>query len=286
VQEFGQAIVNGIGDASLYVMIGVGLALMFGVLGVVNFAQGDFMTVAAYVGLFVILHAGFGVTSSLAVMVPTGAAVGAIFFFVVLQPTQRGAPERRFLATFGVAQVLQGIVGLIWGVNTLTAPQSGSADHIGGVAVSTDLIRDLIVAVVSVALLGLFLSRTQLGREIRACAEDPVGAEMTGINIRKARCAAAVIASALTGVGGLMLLTTSYIYPQVGYSYILTGFAVVILGGLGSVGGVVVASLVIGIVTELVTSYISASDANLVPFVVILVVLLLRPSGIFARAAA
>jgi branched-chain amino acid transport system permease protein len=109
---------------------------------------------------------------------------------------------------------------------------------------------------------------------------------MTGINIRKARCAAAVIASALTGVGGLMLLTTSYIYPQVGYSYILTGFAVVILGGLGSVGGVVVASLVIGIVTELVTSYISASDANLVPFVVILVVLLLRPSGIFARAAA
>lgn len=275
-----QSIITGIGDATIYVMLGVGLALMYGVLDIVNFAQGDFMTVAAYVGLYGMVHIGLSPVVALVLMVPTGAAVGALFYGTVVRPTDGGIRERRLLATFGCAILIQGIVSQVFGVNPTSAQQSGSAYHLGKLVFSFNLVQNLAVAAIAVAALFVFLNATQLGREVRATGQNPRGAQLTGINIRTARLIAATFAGALTGVGGFMLLTSSLLTPQVGFGYILDGFAVVILGGLGSVSGAIYASILIGVVSEVVTSLVNATLADLVPFLVIIAALLIRPEGL------
>jgi branched-chain amino acid transport system permease protein len=280
-----QSVITGIGDATIYVMLGVGLALMYGVLDIVNFAQGDFMTVAAYVGLYGMVHIGLNPVLALVLMAPAGAVLGAVFYGTIVLPTDGGIRERRLLATFGCAILIEGIVSQVFGVNPTSAQQSGSAYHLGGLVFSFDLLENLAVAAISVGLLFAFLNGTQLGREVRATGQNPRGAQLTGINVRAARLIAATFAGALTGAGGFMLLTNSLLTPQVGFGYILDGFAVVILGGLGSVTGAIYASILIGVVTELVTTLISATLADLVPFLVIIAVLLIRPEGLLRGRA-
>jgi branched-subunit amino acid ABC-type transport system permease component len=277
--QFLQAIVAGLSDATLFVMLSVGLTMMFGVLGVVNFAQGDFMTLAAYIGLAGI-SIGLSAVASLVLMVPAIMLLGALFYFVVLRPTERHSDEARLLGTFGCAFVLQGAVGMIWGVNPRAAVQSTGAHHVGGVTIPDDLLINGTVAIIAVLALFVFLNRSTLGREIRATAIDSVGAELCGVDTARAKLAAAMVASGLTAVGGLMLLTSTQLYPEVGFALVLNAFAVVILGGLGSIGGTVAASLIIGMAMSFVSTYIDASYANLVAFGAIILVLLVRPTGL------
>lgn len=282
---FFQSLVTGISDASLYLMLSIGLSLLFGVLGLVNFAQGDFMTVAAYIGVAAISGLGFSALESLAPMVLALALVGAIFYVLILRPTERHGEENRLLATFGTGYVLQGVVQAIWGPDQRAARQGSGSFHVSGVTIPNDTIRNVIIAAIALIALFAFLDRSQLGREVRATAQDHVGAEILGVDTGRAKLVATVISSALTAAGGLMLFTSSYLYPQVGFALVLNAFAIVILAGLGSIGGTVIASLILGVATELVASYIDPSYANLVPFVVIVLVLLIRPTGLANRAA-
>lgn len=283
---FFQAIVSGVGSASLYLMLAVGLTLLFGVLGIVNFAQGDFMTIAAYVGVAAIAGLGVSAIGSLGVMVPALAAVGVLFYAGILKPTERHPEENRLLATFGAGFVIQGCVHAIWGADQKAARQGTGSVHLSGVTIPYDTIRNLVIAVVVLLALFAFLNRSQLGREIRATAQDEVGASILGVDTGRAKFVATVISCGLTAAGGLMLFSSSYLYPQVGFALVLNAFAIVILAGLGSLGGAIVASLLLGIITELVAAYIDPSYANLVPFVVIVLVLLVRPTGLANRAVA
>lgn len=286
MEIFLQTLLSSISDASLYLMLSVGLALTFGVLGVVNFAQGDFMTVAAYLGIAAIGAWGLSPTASLVVMVPALMLVGALFFVLVLKPTENHPHESRLLATFGVAFILQGLVWRIWSANPEATIQSLVTYHWGDLNVPADLVRNVTVTVVAMAFLFLFLYRSSLGREIRATAEDAIGAELIGIDTKRAQFVTTILASGLTAIGGLMILSTSTVYPQVGFSLILKAFAVVILAGLGSIVGVVFASLILGLATEFVASYVDPSYADVVAFVVIIVVLLVRPTGIAGKPVA
>jgi branched-subunit amino acid ABC-type transport system permease component len=219
-------------------------------------------------------------------MVPALALLGAVFYFAILKPTERHGEENRLLATFGAGFVLQGVVEAIWGSDQRAARQGSGSFEVAGVTIPNDTVRNVIIAAIVLAALFAFLDRAQAGREIRATAQDHVGAEILGVDTRRAKLLATVISSGLTAAGGLMLFTSSYLYPQVGFALVLNAFAIVILAGLGSIGGTVVASLILGIATELVASYVDPSYSNLVPFVVIILVLLVRPTGLANRAVA
>lgn len=286
MQTLLQTIVTGLSDATLYVMLSVSLTLILGVLGLFNFAQGDFSTVAAYIGIAAISGLGLSSVGSLAVMVPALALLGVAFYAVFVRPTQQLPHENQLLATFGLAFILQGAVAAIWGPDPVSAKQATGAVVAGSVVLSEDFLRNLAVAAIAVIILWQFLARTRAGLEIRATAQDPVGAELIGVRTGRARFLATVLGCALSAVGGLMLLTTSYVFPQVGFGVILTAFAVVILGGLGSVAGAVWASVLLGLATSLVATYVDAAVANIVPFAVMIVVLLARPQGLLGRAAA
>lgn len=278
-----QTLVNAAGLTALYMTVAVGLTLMFGVLRIVNFAQGDFMTVAAYLGV-TLAGVGIAAASTLLVLLPALAVVGLAFYAVVLRPTEGRSHETRLLATFGASFFLQGAIQAVWGVNPVAARSSAEAVALGGVVLPVDLLRNVVVAAVAVGALAAFVHRTRLGREIRATAQDPVGAEVLGIRTGRAKVVATVLAAALTSTAGLMLFTTSPVVPTSGFGYLLFAFAVVILGGVGSIAGAVLASVVLALATSFVTTYGPTGVAPAVAFVTILVALLVRPSGLVARA--
>ena len=283
---FLQAIVGGLTLAALYVVLSAGLALVFGVLGVVNFAQGDFMTVAAYIGFTAVTAWHMSSLLSIIVMVPVLLVIGVLFHVLVLRPTAGHSDETRFIATFGVAFALQGVVQLAWGGGQKAITLSTAAYQVGGVSIPHASVVRIALAVVVMVGLWLFLSRTKVGRAIHATAESRVAAELLGIDTRRMQLTAVLVSCVLTAGAGYMLLTSSDLVPQVGFGQVFSAFAVVVLAGLGSVGGVVWAGLLLGLASSLTGSYISASATDAVPFIVILVVLLIRPTGLAGKSVA
>jgi len=282
---FVQAIVSGLSLAAVYIMLSVGVALIFGVLGIVNFAQGDFMTVVAYTGLTAVTSWGLSALVSIAVMIPILLVVGTIFYYLIIVPTRAKTNEVQFIATFGVAYIIQGIVQVHWGANPLTIQRNFGAYQVHGVTITDEALTQFIVTIVGLVLLWVFLKWTKVGREVKAVSIDRTAAELMGINSTRAQLIAVLVSCALTAAAGYMILTNSSLTPTVGFMLIFSAFAVVVLAGLGSLGGAVVASVLLGLATSLTGSYISTSATNAVPFIVIFVVLVLKPAGLRGKAA-
>lgn len=279
-----QTLVNAAGLTAIYLMVAAGLTLLFGVLRVVNFAQGDFMTLAAYIGVG-LAGAGIANTATLVVLIPALALVGLVFYIVVLRPTAKGSHEMQLLATFGASYFLQGAMQLIWGVDPVAARSTTGAFLVGDLVIPHDQLRNVVVAAVAIGAVGVLMQRTRVGREIRATAQDAVGAEVLGIRTGRSKAIACVIGAALTSTAGLMLFTTAPVVPESGFTFLLFAFAVVILGGVGSLVGAIWASVILALATSLVTTYGPSGTAAAVAFVTILLALLVRPSGLAARSA-
>lgn len=284
--ELLQTLVTGVALCVIYVMLSLGVALVFGVLGLVNFAQGDFMTLAAYVGLTAVVSWGMHPLVATVVMVPVLIVVGVIFYYGIVLPTRSRSNEVQFIATFGVAFVLQGLVTLHWGATPQTIERDLHAYHVHGVTIPQETLVQVAFALVALLLLWGFMSGTKIGREVRATAIDRTGAELMGIDTRRAQLAAVLVSCVLTAGAGYMILASVALTPTVGFSLVFSAFAVVVLAGLGSLGGAVVASLLLGLATSFTGSYVSTSATDAVPFVVIFFVLVLRPAGLRGKVAA
>lgn len=283
---FLQTLVTGTGIAALYVMLSIGVALIFGVLGLVNFAQGDFMTVAAYVGFTAVTSWKLGSLTAMVLMIPVLLVLGTAFFYGVVVPTRRHSSESQFIATFGVAFILQGLVQVVWTANPVSVPRSVGAVQIGGVTIPHILLIQVAITAVLLSALWLFLSRTKSGRAIRATAVDQTAAELMGINTRRAQLIAVLVSCVLSAAGGYMIMTTYVLNPTIGFSLIFSAFAVVVMAGLGSLGGAVVASVVLGFGTAFIGTYVNSSVTDAVPFLIILAVLVLRPAGLRGKSFA
>jgi branched-chain amino acid transport system permease protein len=283
---FLQTLVTGTGIAALYVMLSIGVALIFGVLGLVNFAQGDFMTVAAYVGFTAVTSWKLGSLTAMVLMIPVLLVLGTTFFYGVVVPTRRHSSESQFIATFGVAFILQGLVQVVWTANPVSVPRSVGAVQIGGVTIPHILLIQVAITAVLLSALWLFLSRTKSGRAIRATAVDQTAAELMGINTRRAQLIAVLVSCVLSAAGGYMIMTTYVLNPTIGFSLIFSAFAVIVMAGLGSLGGAVVASVVLGFGTAFIGTYVNSSVTDAVPFLIILAVLVLRPAGLRGKSFA
>ena len=280
MEVFLQAMVLSLSNAAVYVVLGTSVSLIFGILGVLNFAQGDFMTIGAYVGLSVVLGLSLGAVQSLFLVLPVMLGIGICFYYGLIRPMRRHSHEMLLVATFGLAILLQGAVQMIWGGSAIGIERNTASWRFGGVAVSHVAAVNMVLAVTCLGGLTLLLSYTNLGREIRATAQDRVGAEITGIVTGRVEVAGMCIALLLTGVAGLMILQRSLLTPQVGFEIVLKAFAITILAGLGSVKGLAYAGLILGISEGLFSTFISSSLVNVVSFAAMAIALLLRPTGI------
>lgn len=275
-----QALVLSASNVAIYLLLGLSVTLIFGILHVLNFAQGDFMTVAAYTGYASVAGLALGLVTTAAIVVPVLFIVGTLFYYTLLWPMRHHKQEMVLVATFGLALLLQGLVHTIWGGSPIGIARNIEAVRLGGVTISHVTLINVGLAGAGLMALAFLLHGTRLGREIRATAQDRTGASVSGVNTKRVELAAVIVAVVLSGLAGYMILQRELLVPEVGFHLVLKAFAVAIVAGLGRIQGLFWSAAALGLMEGLVSMYWSASLATATVFAVVVAVLLWRPEGL------
>jgi branched-chain amino acid transport system permease protein len=279
------ALVSGVLLGGLFAVTALGLSLVFGVMRLINIVHGELLVLGAYLALWFVRHAGLDPLLSLLVVAPALFLVGAPVYRYLLEPLSAKGPEPAMLTTFGLSVIAQSVFILVWSGDTQSLPASyvSKSVVILGLRVAITYLVSFAVAVVLFVAVHTLLQRTSVGRQIRASSEDPGAAAALGVDVRRTHTLVYGLAAAFAAVGGVLIGTTFSFTPTSGLSYLLTGFAVVVLGGLGSVKGTFLGAVVLGMTESVGGAFFGDGYRDFVGFVVFLVVLSLRPQGIFGR---
>lgn len=281
-----QAVVNGIIIGLLYLLMAVGFTMVFGVMRIVNFAHGEFYMIGAYAAYIFVaqLHIPFIVAVGLAFL--TALVLGWAVEEVVLKPF-RHDELNGMIATIGLAMILQTGVLMIYGPDTQIMPSvADGAVFIGGVALAWSRLYVVGFSVVVLLALYGFINYTRTGRALRAVVQDMEIATVQGIRSRIMYPLGFGIGVGLAAVAGALMAPLFSVSPFVGSAPLLKAFIVVILGGLGSIPGAALASLLLGLVESIAGTFMSNSIADILVFALVIVMLLVRPSGLLGRAEA
>jgi branched-chain amino acid transport system permease protein len=296
---FFQELVNGLTTGALYALIALGFSMVYGVLKLLNFAHGDLYMVGAYLGFFVIQW--FGGASGLHIPVPllllimfVLAAVLVGFLGVAIERFAyrplRNAPRIAPLITaIGISFFLENAALLLFGAqyreyNTANFISFSSGIRIG--SVSIDTVQIMVLAMTGALMVGLRLivNRTSLGRQMRAVASDREAAEMMGVNVNFTIAATFFLGSALAGVSGVMAgLLFNQVNNTIGFTAGLKAFTAAVVGGIGSIPGAMLGGLLIGLAESFITGYVSSLYSDLLVFCLLIVVMLVRPTGLLGR---
>ncbi len=285
---FLQSLISGILVGGVYALIGIGLTLIFGVMRVINFAHGDLMMLGMY--MTYILFTAFGIDPFVSVLltIPAMFMVGAFLQKTFINRVLNALPQNQILLTIGLGLIMSNSVMLVFtsDYKILTTSYSSSSVTIGGISVSQPLAISFLITTVITAALYWFLSKTNTGQAIRATAQDRDAAQLMGINVRWMSILAFGLGAALAGTAGALISPTYYIYPQVGSIFTLKAFVITVLGGMGSIVGATLGGILIGIAESMGGAYISSGWKDVVVFVLFLIVLLIKPSGLMGKSNA
>ncbi|WP_435348713.1 branched-chain amino acid ABC transporter permease [Haloarchaeobius sp. HRN-SO-5] len=287
--DIATTLVNGVSYGMILVLVALGLSLVFGLMGVLNFAHGALFMLGGYVGLAVMKLAGGGLAGfglALVVAPLVVAAIGAGLEKTVFKPLYETEPIYQLLLTFGLAVVIEEAVKYVWGAAPPGVPSRppafDGAVSLAGISLPYYRLFTILLGVGVVAGTALFLSRTRYGLIVRAGVYNTDRTATLGLNVERAFTAVFGLGSAIAALGGVVYIYRA-IDPTVGSSIILPAFIVVIVGGLGSFWGSVIAGLLIGIVWQFSAVY-APIPAGTVTFLLMIGILLLRPQGILGEA--
>ena len=280
---FLQQLINGLANGMGYVLIAVGLTLVFGVLRVVNFAHGEFFMLGAYVTYYGMTLIGMDYISALLVATLVVAGLGILanrFFF---QPLKKEHEFTILLSSLGLALLLTHLAETIFGADPkyVDTPYSDATFSLGDITVTQQRIGVILVASAMIAATYWFIKHTRMGKMMQATAQNPEGAALSGINTKYVHAYTFALACALAALSGALVGPTAMLYPTVGDWAVLKGFIVVVMGGLGSVTGALLGGLILGVAESLGGGYISLGFKEAIGYAIIIVVLLLRPNGLF-----
>ena len=297
---FFQELVNGITTGALYSLVALGFSMVYGVLKLLNFAHGDLYMIGAYIGFFVIqwfggaAHVSIPVPLLLAIMFLLAAGVSgglgvAIerFAYRPLRDAPRIAP---LITAIGISFFLENAVLLLFGAqyriyNTPEFISLSSGIRIGSVTIDTVQIMVVVLSVALMAGLQLLVNRTKWGKQVRAVAADREAAEMLGINVNFTISMTFFLGSALAGVAGVMGgLLFNQVTNTIGFIVGLKAFTAAVVGGIGSLPGAMLGGLLIGLAESFTIGYISSTYSNLLVFALLIIVMLVRPSGLLGQA--
>jgi branched-chain amino acid transport system permease protein len=281
-----QHLLNGLLLGATYSLLGIGLTLVFGLMNVVNFAHGEFYTLGAYAAFAALALASVHFFLAIPLAIVAGALAGAVCERVLLRPLRAQSIDTVMLVMIGLWIAMQNAELLGWGGVAKSVPTPFPTQPVVLGAVSVAPLRIFVFVVSGLLILGahLLLSRTKLGRAMRATFQDRETAALMGVSIERIHTVTFAFGAGLAAAAGALLGPVFLLYPSMGDLASLKAFSVVILGGLGNFGGAALGGLVLGIAEELGAGYISSGYRDAVGFVMIVAVLLLRPSGLFARA--
>jgi branched-chain amino acid transport system permease protein len=281
-----QQAINGIVFGSLYVLVALGLTLVYGVLVQINFAHADVVTIGAFAAYFFTTALGGDYLLSLAVALGVGAVLGAIINAAVFAPLRGRSELLPLIATIGVSILLQNAMLLAFGPipYAFDSPYSNRVIRLwAGTFISWQNLLIIAVSTLTIGLLHAFMKFTFLGKALRAVAQDRETAGLMGINPNQLVMLTFVIACALAGIGGAMLGPILVLTPFAGTSVIVKAFAIVIIGGFGNVEGTIIAGLLVGLIESYTTQLINPGLTDIVVFSLLLVMLALRPTGLIAE---
>ena len=287
MEQFSNIVTLGLLLGGIYALVSVGLNLIFGVIRIINFAQGEFVMLGMYGAYACYTFLGLDPYIALVLVVPLLGLFGMAVYWFIMRPLQN-EPMMQIFASFGLLLVLQNAVlavtgGLTFSVNT---PLSNITFAVGAIQIGLSRLIVLVSAAVVALLLGLFLTRTTFGQAIRAVAQDRKGAQLMGIHVEKTFMWSFAIGTALAGLAGVLLTPIFTMSPQIGGNFIMAAFAVVVLGGLGSVLGAFIGGFIVGLTEAVAGYYIDPILKNAILFIVFIVVLLVKPSGLLGHAGA
>jgi branched-chain amino acid transport system permease protein len=284
-----EAIADGILGGGVYALMAVGLTLIFGVLDIINIAQGILVVLGAYLSYVLSVHLHIDLFVGLLITVPTMFVIGVAIQWLFIRPLRgRDRASMSLLAAYAVALIIEGLLYRIFGPNyvVLNASYVTSSVHLFGFYLPDIYLYGFALAVACVAALYLLLYRTRFGRSVRATMQDQMAARLIGINVNRVAAVTFGIGVAVTAVGGMMFGATSGGFnPNSGYDLISRLLAIIILGGLGSIGGALAAAMFMTTAEALVDIW-SPDWAVVVFYVALVLVLAIRPSGLFGRAPA
>jgi len=278
-----QAVVNGLLIGGIYALVSIGVTLIFGVVKIVNFAQGEFVMIGMYISFFLATRFGIDPLVSLVVSMPVLFVVGVLLQHCLIRRVLALGDMPQIFLTFALSLLLINVALLLFTANyrTVQTPYTETAIHIGSLYVAVAKLIAFVVAMVLSGILWVFLHATDLGKAMRAAAQNRDVAMLMGINPDRVFCVAVGVALALAGAAGSLLMPFYPAYPMVGQVFVLMAFVAVVLGTLGNVTGALIASLMMGVAESLGIQFVGADSGLIVVFLMLLLTLALRPSGLF-----
>jgi len=297
MEIFLQQIVNGLAIGSIYALVAIGYTMVYGVMKLINFAHGDLVALAAYVGLTVLMQAfGMHITNLWAIILMF--VITALFislFGVVLErlayrPLRKAPRLSAVVSALGASLAIENGIMLIWGPNIKVFPSNVFPNmrwHISGVVINSTQIAILLLSVILMLALYIFINKTKIGTAIRATAIDQDAAKLMGINVNGIIIAIFALGSFLGSIGGLFIgIYYRELYFQMGWIYGLNAFIAAIIGGIGNIPGAMLGGMLLGIFNVLIAGYVSNGWSEALTFVLLIIILIIKPTGILGERVA
>lgn len=280
------AILSGLGIGGLFAVAALGLSLVFGVMRLINLAHGELIVLGAYLSYSIAQAVGLDPLVSILIVAPVVALIGYPLQRWGLTPVMSGGASAPLLITFGVSVVLQNLFILVYtpDVRSLNASYAQANFTVGDITVPVIYVITLAAGIALLYLTHLVVTRTGFGRQIRAGSEDPMAAGMMGVNVKNMYAWTYAIAAGSAAIAGILVGLAFSFAPTAGTAYLITGFAVVVLGGIGSIKGTLIGGLLLGIIESVGAAFVGDGWRVFIGCMVVLVVLSIRPQGLFGSA--
>lgn len=284
MELFIQQLINGLTLGSIYILVGIGLTLVFGILHIPNFAHGALYMVGGYVTLMAMSALGVPYLFAIILSIFTVAFLAVLMERFVFHPLRKAPPIHDKIAAIGIMLFLESLVVVVWGTEyRKMATPFDDVLSIGSITITSQRILVIFTAIFVVLLLYLFLRKTMIGTSIRAMAQNRDGAFLVGVNANKVAMMTFAISGGLAAIAASISSPLNLVFPAMGHLVIMKAFIIVIIGGMGSIPGAIFGGYLLGITESLGATYISNDYKDLLAFLLLIAIMTIRPRGLFVR---
>lgn len=279
-----QQLFNGLTLGSVYSLVALGLTLVYGILHIPNFAHGALYMVGGYITLTMMTQAGFNYWLAIVVSCVVVGGLAVLMERLVFHPLRHAPAIHDKIAAIGIMLFLEALVQFIWGADyqTMTSPY-GAVVNVGGVTLTMQRLLIIIATVLVMIILYFFLKKTFTGATIIAMSQNREGANLVGINTNRVAMLTFLISGALAAIAVSLAAPINLVFPGMGHLVLTKAFVIIILGGMGSIPGAIAGGYILGFTESLGATYISNDYKDIIAFVLLVLILTIKPNGLFAK---